>query len=130
MKLLLDTQCWLWWIGSPERLSDEALEAIRQPENEVFFSVASSWEIGIKFALGKLSLPVRPAEFIPPRLARDGIESLPVQHAHAFQAAELPPLHRDPFDRMLVAQAQAEGLVLVTADPQIRQYEVSVIFAG
>ncbi len=130
MRALLDTHCWLWWISAPERLSDEALEAIRYGGNEIYFSAASSWEISIKATLGKLVMPDKPSEFIPSRLARDGILPLPIQHAHAFQVAGLPLFHLDPFDRMLVAQAQVENLTLLTVDRQIEKYDVSLLFCG
>ena len=128
MKLLLDTQCWLWWLTDPDLLSGGALEAIRALENEVYLSAASSWEISIKWAIKKLSLPKRPSEFVPPRLARDGFLSLPIEHVHALRVAELPLHHRDPFDRILIAQAQIEHLAFVTSDPLIRKYDVEILF--
>ena len=130
MRVLLDTHCWLWWISDPAHLSEEALETIRTGENEIYFSAASSWEISIKVALGKLLLPEKPSAFIPIRLSRDGILPLPIQHAHALHLAGLPLLHRDPFDRMLVAQAQLEKLTLLTADRQLEKYDVQVLFCA
>ncbi len=128
MKLLLDTQCWLWWLTDPDLLGGGALEAIRAAENEVYLSAASSWEISIKWAIKKLPLPKRPSEFVPPRLARDGFLSLPIEHVHALRVAELPLHHRDPFDRILIAQAQIEHLAFVTSDPLIRKYDVELLF--
>ncbi|MGA2977351.1 MAG: type II toxin-antitoxin system VapC family toxin [Spirochaetia bacterium] len=130
MRALLDTHCWLWWISAPENLSQEALEAIRFGGNEIYFSAASSWEISIKVTLGKLVMREKPSEFVPARLARDGILPLPIQHAHALQVAGLPYHHRDPFDRMLVAQAQMENLTLLTADRQLEKYDVRLLFCG
>lgn len=130
MRVLLDTHCWLWWISAPEHLNEEALEAIRFGDNDIYLSAASSWEIAIKAALGKIVQPGRPSPFIPDRLARDGILPLPIQHTHALQVAELPPHHRDPFDRMLVAKAQVENLVLFTAVRLLEKYNVRILFCG
>lgn len=128
MKLLLDTHVLLWWVTASPKLSGSALEAIGDGKNEAFWSAASSWEVGIKYALGRLPLPASPFDFLARQLEINGIQSLAINDAHAFSAASLPPLHADPFDRMLVAQAQAEGLVLVTADRAIRRYEVAAIW--
>jgi len=92
-------------------------------------SAASSWEIAIKYALGRLTLPDEPARYVPDRMRRSAVDGLAVAHAHALAVATLPPLHRDPFDRLLVAQAQLEGLPIITADPAIRRYEVETIDA-
>lgn len=129
MKILLDTHCWLWMQSAPERLSAEALALIEDPANELLLSAASSWEIAIKFALGKLPLPSPPAEYVPSRMASSGVRGLPVQHSHALFAGALPPHHRDPFDRLLVAQATLEGLPILTTDPQIERYDVGTIQA-
>ena len=127
MRALLDTQCWLWWIASPERLSREALGLIADGGNRFFFSAASAWEIAIKHALGKFSLPEPPAAFVPPRLARDRIHVLAVSLEHALEMAGLAPHHRDPFDRLLIAQSRIEDLPILTADPIFRKYEVKLI---
>lgn len=129
MRLLLDTHCWLWMHTAPSRFSEAALEAIRNTENELLFSAASSWEIAIKYALGRLPLPVPPAEYVPSRMEGSGVRALPVEHRHALEVASLPPHHRDPFDRLLVAQAQLERLTLLTADPQLEAYAVSYLRA-
>ncbi len=130
MKLLLDTHCWLWMQTAPERLAKPALDAIRDGENELFLSAASSWEIAIKYALGRLPLPVPPAEYVPSRMESSGVLALAVEHRHALATAGLPPHHRDPFDRLLVAQAQIERLTLLTADPQLEAYDVEFLWAG
>ena len=130
MRILLDTQCWLWWIASPERLSAKAEELLRDGANEIFFSSASAWEITIKYAIGKLALPEAPQEFVPKRLARDRIHDLAVTTPHALQVAALPPHHRDPFDRLLVAQSVLEGIPLMSADPRLRAYDVELIEAS
>jgi PIN domain nuclease of toxin-antitoxin system len=96
----------------------------------VYLSAASSWEIAIKVGLGKLKLPQPPARYVPSRLAEQGMTALPVEHAHALRVADLPPLHPDPFDRLLVAQAQIERMTLMTADSLILAYDVETLWAG
>ncbi len=108
---------------SPERISAKVLNQLTDPENALFLSSASSWEIAIKWALGKLPLPQAPEEYVPRCLERQGVVGLPVQHRHALHTASLPPHHRDPFDRLLVAQAQLEKLTLVTADEKLAAYD-------
>ena len=130
MKILLDTHCWLWMQVSPERFGTDALRLIKDVENELFLSAASSWEIAIKYALGKLPLPQPPQEYVPSRMSSSGVLALPVQHAHALQVAELPDHHRDPFDRMLIAQAQLERLKLLSADSKLGLYDVEMIAAA
>ena len=126
MKLLLDTHVWLWTLVSPQRIPSDTRALLAEPENTLVLSAASSWEIAIKWRLGKLPLPEPPAQFIPPRLVRDGIEPLSVQHHHAQAVAELPEHHKDPFDRLLVVQARIERLILVTADPKLADYDVEL----
>ena len=129
MRLLLDTHGWLWMRAEPERLADSSRRLLRDPANELFLSAASAWEIAIKFAAGKLRLPQPPAAFIAQRLAEDRGFALPILHAHALRAGELPPHHRDPFDRLLIAQAQIEGLTVLTADREFGKYDVPVHWA-
>ena len=130
MKILIDTHCWLWWRSAPESLNREALVLISERRNAICLSAASAWEIAIKFSLGKLRLPEPPAEYVAKRLVQDSVFSLPVDHTHALRVASLPLLHNDPFDRLLVVQAQIEHLVLLTADRQITQYDVETVWAG
>ncbi len=106
-----------------------ASELLQDRAHELFLSAASAWEIAIKFALGKLPLPDPPAVYVPSRMARADTMALPVIHEHALRVAGLPPHHRDPFDRLLVAQCQAEGVPLMTADPQFRSCEIEIIWA-
>lgn len=130
MKLLLDTHCWLWWFAQPERLSEDAIAQIADETNELWFSVASIWEIGIKVAIGKLQLPEPIDTYISTRMVNLGARFLEITAPHALQAAVLPLHHRDPFDRMLIAQAQIEGMTLVSADPIFQQYsDLSLLWA-
>jgi len=131
VKLLLDTQCWLWWFAQPERLSEEAITNIVDETNELWFSVASVWEIGIKVAIGKLRLPESLDNYVSSRMRQLGARSLAITATHALRAASLPLHHRDPFDRMLIAQAQLEDMLLVSADAMLRQYDdVSILWAA
>ncbi|WNZ23712.1 type II toxin-antitoxin system VapC family toxin [Leptolyngbya sp. NK1-12] len=130
MKLLLDTQSWLWWFAQPERLSEEAIASIADETNELWFSVASVWEIGIKVALGRLPLPEPPDRYIASRMRQLGVRSLEITATHALQATALPLHHRDPFDRMLIAQAQIEEMTLVSADSMFSQYDVSILWTA
>ena len=125
---LVDTHVWLWLQSSPEKLDTELLGRLGDESNDLLLSAASSWEISIKYSLGKLKLPEPPQTYVPDRMRRSGTGSLPVEHVHALGVTELPKLHRDPFDRLLIAQARALGLVLVTADPQIIRYDVTTEF--
>jgi PIN domain nuclease of toxin-antitoxin system len=127
MRLLLDTHVWLWMQAAPKRLGSVAAERIADPDNEVLLSAASAWEIAIKYALGRLPLPAAPSEYVASRMARSGTAGLPVEHRHALHVATLPLHHRDPFDRLLVAQAQLEGLTIVTADGWLDAYDVSML---
>ncbi|MEH2135456.1 type II toxin-antitoxin system VapC family toxin [Nostoc sp.] len=130
MKLLLDTQCWLWWFAQSERLNEEAIAHIVHENNELWLSVASIWEIGIKVAIGKLPLPDPLDSYISSRMAQLGMRSLEITASHALQAAALPLHHRDPFDRMLIAQAQIEKMTLVSADSMFNKYDISLLWAA
>jgi len=129
-RILLDTECWLWWHLSPERLGSEAMALFEERRLPLLLSAASSWEIAIKVALGKLELPFSPGRFVPEQMAEDGIESLAIEHAHALRVARLPPHHADPFDRLLIAQAQLERCTLMTADAQLLDYDVDLVWGG
>ena len=118
MKILLDTHVILWWMVDSPSLSEQARASISDPENTPFISAVSLWEIWLKESLGKLRLP-RDFEM---RLAAESFENLPLTAAHARQVGLLPWHHRDPFDRMLVAQAQSEKLALLTADDMLTDY--------
>jgi PIN domain nuclease of toxin-antitoxin system len=130
VRLLLDTHCWLWYLLNPEKLNAQITEILRDPGNEVYLSAASTWEIVIKFGLGKLELPLPPSEYVPSRLTMLGHQTLPILQSHALRLEQLPLLHRDPFDRILVAQALLENLQLVTADKALTAYDVPIVWAG
>jgi PIN domain nuclease of toxin-antitoxin system len=127
MRYLIDTHCWLWLQVTPERLGAELVERLANPDHELLLSAASAWEIAIKHSLGKIELPEPPVRYVPSRMQRSGTSGLPVLPAHALGVATLPLHHRDPFDRLLVAQAQHEGLTLVTADDALQDYDVELV---
>ena len=124
MKLLIDTQCWLWMNASPEKLSRQTRALLLAPSTERILSAASIWEIGIKYHLGKLPLPVAPADYVPARLALTKTTSMSISATHALRASSLPALHRDPFDRMIIAQALVEGVPVLSSDGQLDAYGI------
>ena len=126
MRLLLDTHVWLWWLGDDRRLSRRVRQALGDSRNEVYVSAASAWEIAIKTAVGKLRLIKADLEA---EIAANGFLELAVRTRHAIRAGGLGPVHEDPFDRMLVAQAQVEDLAIVTGDPMFERYGVPVLEA-
>ena len=128
MKLLLDTCTFLWLAGGGRSLSPAAAQSVRDPSNEVFLSAVSSWEIVVKHRMGRLPLPESPDRLIPTERRLRGIAALAFDEDSALQGLRLPHLHRDPFDRLLIAQAIALGLAIVTPDPLIAQYPVRVIW--
>jgi PIN domain nuclease of toxin-antitoxin system len=131
VRILLDTHCWLWSYFAPAKLNPRAVTILEDLNHEVFFSIASSWEISIKYQIGKLpGLPDVPARFLPPQLVADRITILPIKHSHVLMVATIPRHHYDPFDHLLVAQAQTEGLTLMTADERLLQYDVKTLWAG
>ena len=122
-QLLLDSHIFLWWLNDEQELSGLLRDAIVEPANRVHVSAASLWELEIKIASGKLTS----AEPLSDHVEADGFVALPVTIRHAVRAAHLPPIHADPFDRMLIAQAQVEGLTLVTVDRRFRLYDVPLM---
>lgn len=130
MKCLLDTGVFLLARASPHKLNRRARQLILQKREDLFLSAVSSWEISIKYGLGRLRLPVPPAQYVPASLADWAIEGLEITHRHALAAGELPWHHHDPFDRMLIAQAQLEQLVLLTTDRIFEKYDVKTLQCG
>jgi len=128
MKVLLDTHTFLWWITDDPQLSPRARQLMGDTNTEPLLSAVSGWEIAIKSRLGKLRLPSDLPGFVTEQLRINAIQVLPIQMAHALHVFTLPNYHRDPFDRMLVAQSQLEKLPILTGDPQITQYAVTVIW--
>ena len=127
MRLLLDTHIFLWYISGDKKLADKAKDTISDPANEVYLSVVSLWEALIKYRLGRLPLPKAPEAYLPEQRERHKISSMPLDEASVKQLGQLPPLHRDPFDRMLVCQAMEHNLTLVTVDPAIWAYSIPVL---
>jgi len=128
VKLLLDTQLLLWAAGQPKRLSAAARKLLTDPRNELLFSAASLWEVAIKNSLGREDFRVEP-RLLRRGLLDNGYVELPVTSQHAVIIDALPPLHKDPFDRLLVAQAQIDELTMITADEAIRAYDIPLLWA-
>lgn len=128
MKVLLDTHAFLWWVDDDERLSGAARRAIGSPRNDVLVSSVTAWEIATKAAAGRLTISQSAKRFIPTQLAANGFEVLPLQLSHALAGGDLPPVHRDPFDRLLVAQALVEKVPLVTGDRVLAGYPIRIIW--
>lgn len=126
MRLLLDTHIFLWLITGDQRLPEAMQRDILNPENEVYLSAISLWEISVKYQLGKLPLPEPPENYLPVQRERHMIASLPLDEASVSQLAKLPSIHRDPFDRILICQALEHRLTIVTVDEMIRAYPVTL----
>jgi PIN domain nuclease of toxin-antitoxin system len=129
VRLLLDTHAFLWATGEPSRLSPRVRKFVQEPKHEIFVSVAACWEIVIKHALGKLTLPMLPNSWLPSRIAALGLKTLPITLDHVIALESLPAIHDDPFDRVMVAQAAVEGLTLATRDTRILRYPVRTMRA-
>ncbi|MBA3876892.1 MAG: PIN domain nuclease [Anaerolinea sp.] len=128
MRALLDTHTFLWWVLDAPRLTADCRTILDDGANDVLFSAVSGYELAYKVSQGRLVLPEVPDVYVRSRLAVNGFEALSIELDHALRAASLPMIHRDPFDRLLIGQAQAEGLPIITADPAIAQYDVEVIW--
>ncbi len=125
MKILLDTHIFIWWNGDVESLSPAVHSLCKDPENTLMLSLTSIWEMQIKSQLGKLTFDRPLPDIIQSQ--HNGIELLPIKAEHIYGLQDLPAHHRDPFDRLLIAQANAEGILLLTADPIFRQYQVRLL---
>jgi PIN domain nuclease of toxin-antitoxin system len=131
VRVLVDTHCWLWALARPEALNTDAAELLGDAKTDVIFSAVSVWEIAIKSALGKLRISLNNEEdSLFDIIDRQSFTPLPILHSHARQVANLPHHHTDPFDRLLIAQAQIENLPVLTADDQFLRYEIEVIWAA
>jgi PIN domain nuclease of toxin-antitoxin system len=128
MKAILDTHAFLWFTTDDPRLSETAREFISDGRNEVYLSAATAWEIAIKAGRGRLTLPESPEKYVASRMAAYRLQGLPVLVSHALSVFELPEIHRDPFDRLLIVQSRMEAMPLVTFDDEIRKYDVLVIW--
>ena len=126
MKLLFDTCTFLWWSAGASRVPRAVRATVSDPAHEVFLSTVSVWEIMLKHQVGRLPLPHPPERFLREQRERHGFRSLPIDEASVLQLLRLPPLHKDPFDRMLVCQAIEHGMTLLTPDPLIAQYPVRI----
>ncbi|MEK7879065.1 MAG: type II toxin-antitoxin system VapC family toxin [candidate division NC10 bacterium] len=128
MKLLLDTHAFIWWDSEPNRVSPNALAQCQNRANELWLSVASVWETQIKLQLGKLRLSLPLAKLIESQQQTNGLQVLPITLAHVLAIEQLPDHHKDPFDRLLIAQANVEGAVLISHDPLFTKYSVKVVW--
>jgi PIN domain nuclease of toxin-antitoxin system len=128
MRLLLDTCTFLWLIIDDEALTHRVKALFVDPDNEVFLSVVSAWEIAVKYALGRLDLPEDPRLYIPGQREKHGIQSLALDEASSLQVSSLPDIHNDPFDRMLVSQALFNGLTLLSPEELIKKYPVRILW--
>jgi len=127
MRFLLDTHAFIWWDGNPSKLSLRVQALCKDPAHDLVFSVASAWEMQIKIQLGKLALRL-PLQDIVHEQQANGMEVLPVTLAHVYGLQHLPPHHGDPFDRLLIAQADVEGLALISHDPVFSNYRVNIVW--
>ncbi|HTR23013.1 MAG TPA: type II toxin-antitoxin system VapC family toxin [Terriglobales bacterium] len=130
MRFLVDTVVWLWSVGEVGRLNQKARDVLADPKHELYFSAASVWEIAIKTSIGRMDLKGPPNIVVPRETQRQGLLPLQVTYTHASAVCDLPRLHGDPFDRLLVAQARCEGLSLITSDRTLGKYPVEILWAG
>ncbi len=128
MKLLLDTSAFLWYLNGDKKLPKSVVSAVRSPDNEVWLSAVSLWEIVVKHALGKLPLPESPSSYIPTQRKRHAIDTLSLEEAAIAHLAKLPEHHRDPFDRILICQAIEHEMLLTTSDVKILEYPVKTFW--
>ncbi len=128
MRLLFDTHTFLWWDSEPEKLSARALELLRDRDNTLFFSVVSAWEIQIKLQLGKIRIELPLPDIIEGQQQANHVETIPVTLEHVLKLSEIPPHHKDPFDRLLIVQAIAEDLTIISKDPAFSDYPVKLIW--
>jgi PIN domain nuclease of toxin-antitoxin system len=130
MTYLLDTVIWLWSLDSVERINDRGLEILNNGQEAIYFSAATAWEVSIKAGLGKLKLPAPPASCVSAFTEKQRLRPLPITHLHAVKVYDLPPHHRDPFDRLIIAQAICENMTVLTADRDFHKYPVNLVWCG
>lgn len=130
MKYLLDTMVWLWSVGPTDKINRAGLDILADGEQELYLSAASSWEIAIKTRLGKFDLPEAPLQYVGSRTVAQGIRPLSITQNHTLRVFDLPLHHKDPFDRLLISQAMAEGMTILTADRAFRKYPVELVWCG
>ncbi len=130
MRYLLDTNIFIWSLDQFEKLNETAQGILSQKRDELYLSAASSWEISLKAGIGKLRLPDPPEQYVPSRMSMQAIQGLQITHAHALAVSDLPRHHKDPFDRLLIAQARMESLVLMTADSAFKKYPIEILWCG
>ena len=128
MNALLDTHTFLWWNADDPQLSETARQFISDSRNQIFLSAATSWEISIKFAKGRLLLPEAPDKYIANRLSHYGFRALPIAISHTTRVASLPAIHTDPFDRLLITQAISHSLTFISRDRQVKPYAVKQLW--
>lgn len=128
MKAILDTHAFLWWILDNPRLSRTARDFIIAPDNTIYLSAVSGWEMAIKWSIGKLTLPIQPDSFVKQQLEINNFSPLPIQMSHGLYVHELPGIHKDPFDRLLVAQSTIEDMPLISTDAVFQKYPVSLLW--
>ena len=128
MKALLDTHAFLWWILDNPRLSGAVRDFLADPGNTIYLSAASGWEMAIKCSIGRLTLPVHPESFVEQQMEINNLTPLPIQMSHGLYVHKLPAIHKDPFDRLLVAQSMIENLLLISRDSVFKQYPVSLLW--
>ncbi len=126
-KYLIDTHCWLWWHINPEKLHQKAFKIIENRETTIYFSAVSAWEIVIKHNLKKLKLPMPPYEYISKRLEMSFMDVLPIQLEQVLQVQNLPDIHKDPFDRLLIAQAKTKESIVISEDQQFENYAIMLL---
>jgi PIN domain nuclease of toxin-antitoxin system len=130
VKYLLDTAVWLWSTDEVDRIGDPGRQIIADGRSEIYLSAVSAWELSIKMRLGKLTFPEPPSRSVPAFMTKQGLRPLTITHAHAIRVYDLPLHHADPFDRLLIAQAIAENMVILTSDRAFKKYPVELVWCG
>ena len=130
MRYLLDTVVWLWSLDAVERINATGREILESGEKEIYFSAATAWEVSIKASLGKLKLPAAPYTCVTGFTEKQSLRSLPITSLHAVKVYDLAPHHRDPFDRLIIAQAVVEEMTVLTADRNFEKYPVDIVWCG